>query len=136
MKAPIGPSRLHRNYCGELQSARQLPGGRKRSRLFLRLLQRQTLPRLENGDARLAIYQAPGETDGGAPRERVGGVFFCKFYSLAEHLGTGQYYLMTIKDKQGQPFNGANTHRLTVVVRKNSVQQSSRPMQHCYVGES
>ena len=39
-------------------------------------------------------------------------------YSLAffsaKHLGTGQYYLMTIVDKDGQPFDGASTYRLTV----------------------
>ncbi len=31
-----------------------------------------------------------------------------------KHLGAGQFYLMTIKDKAGQPFDGAATYRLTV----------------------
>lgn len=39
-------------------------------------------------------------------------------YSMAfigiKHLGTGQYYLMTMKDKQGQPLKGNNTYRLNV----------------------
>jgi len=32
----------------------------------------------------------------------------------AKHLGTGQYYLMAMKDKQGQLLKGAVTYRLTV----------------------
>lgn len=35
--------------------------------------------------------------------------FFC-----AKHLGTGQFYLMTIKDREGRPFDGASSYRLTV----------------------
>ena len=31
-----------------------------------------------------------------------------------KHLGAGQFYLMTIKDKQGQVFDGGGTYRLTV----------------------
>ena len=31
-----------------------------------------------------------------------------------KHLGAGQYYLMTIADKDGQPFQGSNTYSLTV----------------------
>jgi hypothetical protein len=31
-----------------------------------------------------------------------------------KHLGPGQFYLMTIKDKAGQAFEGAGTYRLTV----------------------
>jgi hypothetical protein len=31
-----------------------------------------------------------------------------------KHLGAGQYYLMTIKDKEGRAFDGRNTYRLTV----------------------
>jgi hypothetical protein len=31
-----------------------------------------------------------------------------------KHLGAGQYYLMTIKDKAGQPFDGGSAYRLTV----------------------
>ena len=35
--------------------------------------------------------------------------FFC-----AKHMGAGQYYLMTIKDKAGQDFDGGSNYRLTV----------------------
>ena len=35
------------------------------------------------------------------------------FFS-AKHLGTGQFYLMTIMDKTGQPFDGSKTYRLNV----------------------
>ena len=35
------------------------------------------------------------------------------FFS-AKHLGAGQYYLMTIKDKAGQPFDGSATYHLSV----------------------
>ena len=35
------------------------------------------------------------------------------FFS-AKQLGTGQFYLMTINDKNGDPFDGATTYRLTV----------------------
>jgi len=39
-------------------------------------------------------------------------------YSVAffspKHLGAGQFYLFNIKDKQGKPFDGKNTYRLTV----------------------
>jgi hypothetical protein len=35
------------------------------------------------------------------------------FFS-AKHLGAGQYYLMAIKDKDGQPFEGASTYKLNV----------------------
>src|SRR6516225_1445015 len=35
--------------------------------------------------------------------------FFC-----AKHLGAGQYYLMTIKDKAGNDFDGGSSYRLTV----------------------
>jgi hypothetical protein len=35
--------------------------------------------------------------------------FFC-----AKHLGAGQYYLMTIKDKAGKEFDGSSNYRLTV----------------------
>jgi hypothetical protein len=31
-----------------------------------------------------------------------------------KHLGAGQYYLMAIKDKEGQPFDGGSAYRLTV----------------------
>ena len=35
-------------------------------------------------------------------------------YFSPKHLGAGQFYLMTIKDKDGKPFDGGNTYRLTV----------------------
>ena len=35
------------------------------------------------------------------------------FFS-AKHLGAGQFYLMTIVDKNGQAFDGGSTYRLTV----------------------
>ena len=42
------------------------------------------------------------------------GVAFSMAYFSAKHLGAGQYYLMTIVDKNGQPFDGAANYRLTV----------------------
>lgn len=33
-------------------------------------------------------------------------------YFSAKHLGTGQFYLMTIKDKNGEPFDGAKQYHL------------------------
>jgi hypothetical protein len=35
-------------------------------------------------------------------------------YFSAKHLGAGQFYLMTLKDNGGQPFDGKKTYRLTV----------------------
>ena len=35
-------------------------------------------------------------------------------YFSAKHLGAGQYYLMTIVDKDGQPFDGGGNYRLNV----------------------
>ncbi len=34
--------------------------------------------------------------------------------SRAKHLGQGQFYLMTIKDKDGEAFHGGDTYRLIV----------------------
>lgn len=42
------------------------------------------------------------------------GIAYSMAYFSAKHLGTGQFYLMTIKDKEGQSFDGKNTYRLTV----------------------
>jgi len=42
------------------------------------------------------------------------GVLYSYIYFSAKHLGTGQFYVMTIKDKQGQSFESANTYRLNV----------------------
>ncbi|MGX5817690.1 DUF1254 domain-containing protein [Chitinophaga lutea] len=33
-------------------------------------------------------------------------------YFSTKHLGTGQFYLMTIRDKEGHPFDGAKSYRL------------------------
>ncbi len=42
------------------------------------------------------------------------GITYSMAYFSAKHIGTGQYYLMTIVDKDGKPFDGAATYRLTV----------------------
>ena len=47
------------------------------------------------------------------PVDARGVCYFFAFFS-AKHLGAGQYYLMTIKDRQGQPFDGSATYRLNV----------------------
>jgi len=42
------------------------------------------------------------------------GLAFSYAYFSAKHLGEGQFYLMTIKDKDGHRLNGAKTYRLHV----------------------
>jgi hypothetical protein len=42
------------------------------------------------------------------------GIAYSMAYFSAKHLGTGQYYLMTIVDKDGKPFDGGPTYRLNV----------------------
>ncbi len=42
------------------------------------------------------------------------GLTYSYVFFSAKHLGAGQYYLMTIHDKAGQPFDGAATYRLNV----------------------
>jgi hypothetical protein len=42
------------------------------------------------------------------------GVTYTMAFFSTKHSGIGQYYLMTIRDKDGQNFAGANTYRLTV----------------------
>ena len=42
------------------------------------------------------------------------GVAYSMAYFSAKHLGTGQYYLMTIVDKAGKPLDGAGSYRLNV----------------------
>jgi hypothetical protein len=42
------------------------------------------------------------------------GVTYSMAYFSAKHLGAGQFYLMTIKDKDGNAFDGANHYRLGV----------------------
>jgi hypothetical protein len=49
----------------------------------------------------------------GYPIDQRGVCYSFAFFS-AKHLGAGQYYLMTINDKAGQPFDGATTYRLNV----------------------
>jgi hypothetical protein len=47
------------------------------------------------------------------PVDARGAVYSFAFFS-AKHLGTGQFYLMATRDKNGQPFDGGSTYRLTV----------------------
>jgi len=42
------------------------------------------------------------------------GILYSYIYFRAKHLGRGQFYVMTIKDKEGKPFDGASTYRLNV----------------------
>jgi hypothetical protein len=42
------------------------------------------------------------------------GVAYSMAYFSAKHLGAGQYYLMTVRDKDGNALDGAKTYRLTV----------------------
>jgi hypothetical protein len=42
------------------------------------------------------------------------GLLFTFAFFTPKHLGEGQFYLMTIKDKQGDNFDGGRTYRLTV----------------------
>ena len=42
------------------------------------------------------------------------GLTYSFAYFSAKHIGAGQYYLMTINDKAGHPFEGAATYRLNV----------------------
>jgi hypothetical protein len=42
------------------------------------------------------------------------GVTYTMAFFSTKHSGIGQYYLMTVKDKDGQHFAGANTYRLIV----------------------
>ncbi|MFQ4144007.1 DUF1254 domain-containing protein [Chlorogloeopsis sp. ULAP02] len=42
------------------------------------------------------------------------GALFSFAFSSVKKLGSGQFYLVTIRDKTGQPFDGGDTYRLTV----------------------
>ncbi|MCV7362665.1 DUF1214 domain-containing protein [Mycolicibacterium neworleansense] len=42
------------------------------------------------------------------------GLLYSFIYFSAKHLGQGQFYVMTIADQQGEPFDGAATYRLRV----------------------
>ncbi len=44
------------------------------------------------------------------------GITYSFAFFSAKHLGTGQFYLMTIKDKGGQPLHGGGAYRLSVPV--------------------
>jgi hypothetical protein len=59
------------------------------------------------------------------------GLAFSYAFFSAKHLGTGQYYLMTIKDKQGQPFSGAAIYRLTVPANAPVKQYWSATVYNC-----
>jgi hypothetical protein len=47
------------------------------------------------------------------PVDDRGTAYSLAFFS-AKHLGAGQFYLMTFRGKDGQPFNGNSTYRLNV----------------------
>jgi hypothetical protein len=47
------------------------------------------------------------------PTDSRGRAYSMGFFS-AKHLGAGQFYLMTIKDKDGKDFDGSGSYRLTV----------------------
>lgn len=47
------------------------------------------------------------------PVDARGTTYTFGFFS-AKHLGAGQYYLVNIKDKTGQRFNGASSYKLTI----------------------
>ena len=62
------------------------------------------------------------------PVEGRGVTYSLAFFS-AKHLGTGQYYLMTIRDKDRKPFDGSGTYRLTCrPMRRSSSTGRRRPM--------
>jgi hypothetical protein len=42
------------------------------------------------------------------------GITYSMAYFSAKHIGVGQYYLMTIRDRDGHPFDGGATYRLRV----------------------
>ena len=42
------------------------------------------------------------------------GLIFTFAFFTRKHLGEGQFYLMTVKDKEGDNFDGGKTYRLTV----------------------
>ena len=57
----------------------------------------------------MTLFAAPDSY----PIDGRGRAYSYAFFS-AKHLGAGQYYLMTIKDKAGRSFDGGKTYRLTV----------------------
>ena len=75
-----------------------------------------------NAGTHWALPAAPGVSEGimsnfaapdAYPVDGRGIAYSMAFFS-AKHLGEGQYYLMTIVDKKGQPLHGGATYRLNV----------------------
>ena len=75
-----------------------------------------------NAGTHWALPAAPGLAEGimsnysapdAYPVDSRGITYSMAFFS-AKYLGEGQYYLMTIVDKAGQPFDGSATYRLNV----------------------
>lgn len=60
-------------------------------------------------DTQGSFYEAPGKY---TVDDR--GLMYFYAFSSGKHLGTGQFYLFTIRDSQGQPLDGSKTYRLTV----------------------
>jgi hypothetical protein len=42
------------------------------------------------------------------------GVMYTMAFFSARHLGAGQFYVMTVNDREGRPFDGSRSYRLTV----------------------
>ena len=63
----------------------------------------------EVGEGMMTNFRRPNAY----PVEGRGLTYSMAFFS-AKHLGAGQYYLMTIKDKDGKPLDGGGTYRLNV----------------------
>jgi hypothetical protein len=45
------------------------------------------------------------------------GAFFSFAFASVKHLGPGQFYLVTIREKDGKPFDGGNNYRVRVPAR-------------------
>jgi hypothetical protein len=55
-----------------------------------------------------------GFADAGSYPVDARGLFFTYAFFTAKHLGEGQFYMMTLTDKDGHNLDGANTYRLNV----------------------
>ena len=55
------------------------------------------------------------------------GVAYSMAFFSAKHLGAGQYYLMTIRDKDRNPLDGGGTYRLTCRRTRRSSSTGRRP---------
>src|SRR4026207_682832 len=53
------------------------------------------------------------------------GLIFTFAFFTPKHLGEGQFYLMTVKDKDGQNYSGSKNYRLTVPADAPAKQQRS-----------